>query len=110
MRARAHEGREQLLKVVIRLCQPWQTIVNFDDVYNPVCFSKSAHTFKQSYGGVFDVRYGLDFSNAGIRDWCWAMFKELSPTLIIGSPLCVSTPMDALRAGDLDAAWSHLQF
>ena len=38
------------------------------------------------------------------------MLKELSPTLIIGSPLCVSTPMDALRAADLDAAWSHLQF
>ena len=27
--------------------------VNFVEVYNPVCFSKSAHTFKQSYGGVF---------------------------------------------------------
>ena len=24
--------------------------VNFVEVYNPVCFSKSAHTFKQSYG------------------------------------------------------------
>ena len=24
--------------------------VNFGDVYNPVCFSKSAYTFKQSYG------------------------------------------------------------
>ena len=55
-------------------------------------------------------RHGWDFSNAGIRDRCWAMLKELSPTLIIGSPLCVSTPMDALRAADLDAAWSHLQF
>ena len=44
--------------------------VNFGDVYNPVCFSKSAHTFKQSYGGVFDVRYGWGFSNAGIRDRC----------------------------------------
>ena len=38
------------------------------------------------------------------------MHKELGPTLIIGSPLCVSTPMDALRAADFDAAWSHLQF
>ena len=84
--------------------------VNFVEVYNPVCFSKSAHTFKQSYGRVFDVRYGWDFSNAGIRDRCWAMLKELGPTLIIGSPLCVSMPIDALRAVDLDAAWSHLQF
>ena len=84
--------------------------VNFVEVYNPVCFSKSAHTFKQSYGGVFDVRYGWDFSNAGIRDRCWAMLKELGPTLIIGSPLFVSMPIDALRAVDLDAAWSHLQF
>ena len=41
--------------------------VNFVEVYIPVCFSKSAHTFKQSYGGVFDMRYGWDFSNAVIR-------------------------------------------
>ena len=68
--------------------------VNFVEVYNPVCFSKSAHTFKQSYGGVFDVRYGWDFSNARIRDRCWAVLKELSPTLIIGSPLCVSMPIE----------------
>ena len=53
--------------------------------------------------GVFDVRFGWDFSNAWIRDRCWAMLKELGPTLIIGSPLRVSMP-------DLDAAWSHLQF
>ena len=84
--------------------------VNFGEVYNPVCFSKSAHTFKESYRRVFDVRWGWDFSNARIRDRCWAMLKELSPTLIIGSPLCLSTQMDALRAVDLDAAWSHLQF
>ena len=129
---RVHGGREQLLKVVeivtamaddrgnpfqavemLELCAEHELAtgvlcsVNFSDVYNPVCFSKSALTFKQSYGGVFDVRCGWDFSNAGIRDRCWAMLKELGPTLIIGSPLCASTPMDALRAADLDA---HLQF
>ena len=38
------------------------------------------------------------------------MLKDLSPILNIGSPLYVSTPMDALRAADLDAAWSQLQF
>ena len=38
------------------------------------------------------------------------MLKELGPTLIIGSPLCVSMPIEAMRAVDLDAAWSHLQF
>ena len=38
------------------------------------------------------------------------MLKELGPTLIIGLPLCVSMPINALRAVDLDAAWSHLQF
>ena len=56
------------------------------------------------------MRYGWDFSNAVIKDRCWAMLKELGPILIIGSPLCVPIPMDALCAVDLDAAWSHLQF
>ena len=42
--------------------------VNFGDVYNPACFSRSALTFKQSYGRKFDERYGWDFSNAVIED------------------------------------------